>query len=97
MTTPQEPNVLRTSEIGKRLKEEWPDAYTTFSLNVDSHVGSPPKVRLQLYHADTHDWFDGWTLEECIEKVKAALAPKPEPSGAEVAIELDHPAEAEGD
>lgn len=82
---------LRTSEIGKRLKAEWPDAFTSFVIEVDSHTKSPPTIRLQLYHA-VAGFHDGWTLEECIEKVKAALAPKPPPpDDAEIVIDSELP------
>ncbi len=81
---------LRTSEIGKRLKEEWPDAFTQFTVRVDSHCGCPPEVRLSVYHAGA--WCSGRTLEECIEKVKAVLAPKPpSPGDTEVVIDTEVP------
>ena len=83
--------ILRTSEIGKRLKEEWPDAYTTFAVNVDSHTKTSPKVRMQLYH-EKAGWCEGRTFEECIEKVKAALAPKtPPPDETEIVIDSEIP------
>lgn len=91
---------LRTSDIGKRLKEEWPDAYTSLQIELDCHVGSPPRLgRFKLYHEGAN-WHSAATFEGCIVKVKEALAIKaggkpPPPPDVEVVI--DPPAEADGD
>ncbi len=69
---------LRTSEVGKRLKEEWPGVYTTFRVVVTSPATTPVQVELGVYH-ERAGHHEAPTLEECIEKVKAALAPKPPP------------------
>ncbi len=102
MTTPQEPNVLRTSEIGKRLQEEWPDAYTSLQIELECHVGTPPRIgEFRLYH-ERVTWHLAATFEECIAKVKEALAVKagvkpPPPPPPDVEVVIDPPAEADGD
>lgn len=87
---------LRTSEIGKRLQEEWPDAYTALNITVDCHPDSPPIVIVTVYHQHGGH-HKGRTFEECIAKVKDALGPKPlPPSESDLEVVLDHPAEVVG-
>jgi hypothetical protein len=89
---------LRTSEIGKRLQAEWPAAYTALQIEMNCHVGIPPRLgEIKLYHEEV-SWHSAPTLEGCIAKVHEALAVKSgakPPPRAEVVIEL--PAEAVSD
>lgn len=89
---------LRTSEIGKRLKEEWPDHYTAVHIELDCHPGALPELtRFRLYHEHV-SWHCASTFEGCIAEVKEALSPKSErklSGGTEVVIDTEVPNESD--
>lgn len=88
---------LRTSEIGKRLKAEWPDHFTTMKLELVCKPGSLPRVaEFWVYH-ERVGWHSAPTFEECVAKVKEALAPKPPPVPSDVEVVIDTEAPSESD
>ncbi len=84
---------INLKEVGALLKKRWPDVYTHFSIEMNSHPGFECEIRLQMHHG-TAGSHDGRTIEECLSKIEKALAPPPPPPDIE-AVEIEDVASTE--
>jgi len=70
---------MTISKIGKVLKKEFPNEYSSFTIDINSHAGSPVKAEITLYTAELKHVY-GDSFEDCLQKARALKASKTRPA-----------------